>query len=278
MKGRHLHYTPDELAVVEVLSALPRDVIVAELAHVFGRTDLTADNVRQLCIRRGWTTRERWTADEDAQMRELFPHRPTIEVARQIGRSYAATHQRAAKLGLKKTAAFHASAASGRIKKGERRAPGTEFKKGITPANKGVRGRKGWAPGRMKETQFTKGKTPHTWMPVGSTRLIDGYEYTKVTDHRNVPYTVNWKPTHWLRWEAVHGPVPKGHALKCLDGNRLNTEASNWECVARGVLARLNGGRMKKRIAFDAAPAEIKPTVMALAKLEHLASKRRAAA
>jgi hypothetical protein len=127
----------------------------------------------------------------------------------------------------------------------------------------------------MKETQF--GNKP-VWnhQPIGATRIdSEGYEWTKVQDLPKVRTDVNWRPTHTLRWEAVHGPVPKGHALKCLDGNRLNTAPENWESVPRGVLARLNGGPHKKRVAFDAASADIKPTVMALAKLEHAAATRR---
>jgi hypothetical protein len=61
-------------------------------------------------------------------------------------------------------------------------------------------------------------------------------------------------------------PIPKGHRLKCLDGNKLNADLSNWELVPVGLLPRLNGrfGR-----GYDEAPAELKPAIMAVAKLEH---------
>jgi hypothetical protein len=62
--------------------------------------------------------------------------------------------------------------------------------------------------------------------------------------------------------------VPEGCALKCLDGNKRNTDPANWEAVPRELLPRLNGrfGR-----GYDAAPAEIKPVIMATAKLEYAA-------
>jgi hypothetical protein len=43
----------------------------------------------------------------------------------------------------------------------------------------------------------------------------------------------------------------------------------NWELVPRAILPLLNGGRNKRGIAYDQAPAELKPTVMAIAKLRH---------
>lgn len=120
----------------------------------------------------------------------------------------------------------------------------------------------------MKETQFTAGQAGWNYKPVGSERIVDGYRYTKVSDIRRVPWTVNWKPTHVLLWEKTHGSVPEGYALKCLDGDRLNVDPSNWTVVPRAILPRLNGrfGR-----GFDQAPAELKPTILAVAKLEHAA-------
>jgi len=38
---------------------------------------------------------------------------------------------------------------------------------------------------------------------------------------------------------------------------------------AGALLPRLNGGGRKQNIAYDTAPAELKPTLMAVAKLEH---------
>ena len=68
----------------------------------------------------------------------------------------------------------------------------------------------------------------------------------------------------WL-WEQKHGPLPEGMCLKC-KGDPLNTDPSNWEVVPRGLLPRLNNrwGR-----GYDSAPDELKPTIMAVAKLEH---------
>jgi hypothetical protein len=57
-------------------------------------------------------------------------------------------------------------------------------------------------------------------------------------------------------------------ALKCLDGDRTNTDASNWEAIPRALLPQLSG---RWRMPYDAAEPELRPTLMAIAKLAHQA-------
>lgn len=273
MRRPRLTYSSEELAFVQARADMARPALHAAFVAQFGRHDVTMDHLTGLCKRKRWATRVRWSAAEDAVLVARFADTNTEHLAQELGRPVSSTYQRAYKLGLSKSAAYLASDQAGRLR-GDVGVT-TRFQKGMTPANKGVKRGKGWGPGRMRETQFGKGGTPHTWMPVGSTRLIGGYEYTKISDVRHVPYTVNWRESHRLKWEAVHGPIPDGHALKCLDGNRQNTDPSNWACVPRAVLPRLNGGPRKRRLAFDEAPAELKPTLLTLAQLEHAAKQRR---
>lgn len=178
-----------------------------------------------------------WAPDEEAQLCARYPHEPTAEIARDLRRSLTATYAHAAQLGLAKTAAYLASPAACRLRRPEGPDhPGfrTQFKLGHVPANKGPR-RPGWFRGRMRDTQFKPGHRQR-WMPVGSTRLIDGYVYRKVSDTPKVPYTVNWKPEHHLIWTRVHGPVPKGHALAFKNSDRMDLRLDNLECVPRREL------------------------------------------
>ena len=154
---------------------------------------------------------------------------------------------------------------------------------GSVPHNRGKKcepGRGGNHP-NARRTQFTKGERRGVaiklYKPIGTERIAkDGYLERKV--HDGMPLQSRWRAVHLINWEVVNGPLPKGHALKCLDGNRLNTAAENWECVPRALLPRLAGGnRYRRTLAFDDAPAELKPTIMAVAKLEHRARKARAA-
>jgi hypothetical protein len=154
------------------------------------------------------------------------------------------------------------------------------FEKGQVSHNKGKKcepDRGGNHPNARK-TQFRKGErrgvAVKLWKPVGTERIAkDGYLERKVNN--DLPLQRRWRAVHLVEWEAVNGPVPEGHCLKCLDGNKLNTSPDNWACIPRALLPRLNGGnRYRDVLAFDDAPAELKPTVLAIAKLEHAARHR----
>lgn len=150
-----------------------------------------------------------------------------------------------------------------------------QFEKGMTPANKGrpcPEGVGGRHPNARK-TQFRKGQEPHNTKGPGHESIgDDGYVWI-VTDRIN-PWTgaSTWRvhKHRWL-WEQANGPVPEGYVLKSLDGDKLNTDPSNWEAVPRGLLPRLNG---RSGRAYDHAPDQLKPTIMAIAKLEHAVKGR----
>lgn len=159
-----------------------------------------------------------------------------------------------------------------RKRKGWRTGRTGRFAKGMTPANKGKLcppGKGGRHPNARK-TQFKKGHgrtgvAVTLYKPIGTERLSkDGYLERKIND--GMPLQARWRAVHLVRWEEINGRLPKGHALKSLDGNKLNTDPSNWELVPRGLLPRLNNRHGRN---YDGAPAELKPTLMAVAKLEH---------
>jgi len=126
---------------------------------------------------------------------------------------------------------------------------------------------KGWfAPGG-------DGRQSRPEMPLGTERLgRSGYLERKIRmDGRGGE---RWRFVHTLRWEDAHGPVPPGHVLKCLDGDRLNTDPANWACIPRALLPRLAGGR-HGRLPYDTAPPELRPALLAIARLEHAAREAR---
>lgn len=148
------------------------------------------------------------------------------------------------------------------------------FVKGQAPANKGKS--MPYHP-NSAATRFQKGsrtgRAAENYQPIGAERITkDGYRQRKV--HDGLPMQSRWQLVQRLEWEAAHGPIPEGFCLKCKGGDRMNTDPSNWILVSRGVLARLNGGRHRKRIPYDAAAAELKPTVLAIAQVEQRAHER----
>jgi len=92
----------------------------------------------------------------------------------------------------------------------------------------------------MRETQFKPGTPSWRWMPIGSTRLIDGYRYRKVSDVPKVAYTVNWKPEHVLLWTAAHGSVPPRSVIVFGNGDKADIRIENLACISRRELMAHN--------------------------------------
>lgn len=113
------------------------------------------------------------------------------------------------------------------------------FEKGHVPANKGKHPP---TVGRMAETQFKKGHLPHNTKPIGYERINkDGYVEVKVKMRPSSPLcNDNFAPKHRLIWEAVNGPIPKGHKLIFADGDKTNITLDNLLLITDAQMARLN--------------------------------------
>lgn len=110
------------------------------------------------------------------------------------------------------------------------------FQKGCTPPNKGSKGVYNVGGNR---TSFKPGRKPKNYLPVGSERIdTDGYTLIKVQDEG--PWQERWKHKYRVLWEEVHGPIPKGHCLIFLDGNKQNLSLNNLQLITKKQLARLN--------------------------------------
>lgn len=178
-----------------------------------------------------------WQPEEDAQLRQLYSGVATTQIGQRMGRPIAAIYNRAKHLGLKKSAAYLATLAA--ASKLPVVGAAFRFPKGHAPANKGTR-RPGWSAGRMQETQFKKGQSGWNWHAIGSRRLCGGYLYTKISDHRRVPWTKNWRPTHILHWETYRGPVPRGFKLRFKNGDRRDIRIGNLEALTHAEMMRRN--------------------------------------
>jgi hypothetical protein len=107
----------------------------------------------------------------------------------------------------------------------------TQFKKGLTPWNKGKKG----VNFGGKQTQFKAGNLPRNYKPVGTQRTnAGGYVEIKIADPKT------WKPKHIIVWEATNGPVPKGNVVLFADGNQQNVTLENLLLISRSKLAVMN--------------------------------------
>jgi len=141
-------------------------------------------------------------------------------------------------MGLRKSVEYLAGPEACRLRRGDNVGAGTRFRPGHVPVNKGTR-RPGYSPGRMAKTQFKPGSKPHTWRPIGTTRLSkDGYLQRKISDTGDS--LSDWVGVHILVWREAHGPVPKGFAVAFKDRNRTHITLDNLELISRRELMQRN--------------------------------------
>jgi len=168
--------------------------------------------------------RRKWSDAEIELLEREYPTRPSRELATLLGVDLSSLQKKTSLLGLKKTAEFLASPASGRLtpESCEIGKP-HRFPPGHVSPNKFPRG-PGYAPGRMAETQFKKGQRDRKWTPIGTIRISsNGYALRKV---RDVPRAgrFNWEFVHRLVWAEANGPIPPGHVVSFRPG-RFTTDA-----------------------------------------------------
>jgi hypothetical protein len=188
------------------------------------------------------TSRKFWTPAEEAHLRQHYADTLTVDLAPLYGRTIKQVLAKANALGLRKSVELISATARERSTRPDHGGRKTQFGPGHPPANKGLR-RPGWAPGNMGKTQFKPGQKPHTWLPVGSTRIVDDQLQLKVNDSPG-PNSVRWHPMSRVVWERTHGPVPAGHKVVFRPG-RATTDAAlitldAVECISDAELMRRN--------------------------------------
>lgn len=269
MKGRSIAYTQAMMAWLEANRLMVISDYHAAFQAAFARPEISALNLHSLRKRKGWKTgregnrykgrHRKFSAAEMAWLgaNKLLPiadyHRAFVSAFPREDVHAGNLHALRKRMGWKTGRTGH-------------------FEPGHAPANKG----KACAPGsggrhpNAQRTQFKKGQEPRNTKYLGHERTnSDGYVEISVAETN--PYTGyhrRYVHKHVHLWEARNGPVPDGHCLKCLDGNKANTAPENWELISRGVLSRLNGGPRRRRVGYDAAPVDLKPTLLVLAQVE----------
>lgn len=274
MRGQRITYSAAEMAWLEANRTMVISDYHRAFQAAFERPDVAALNLHALRKRKGWKvgrakgrTAGRLLRYSQAEMAWL---RDNCTMA--IGDYHTAFVE-----AFKRDDVSPGKLQSLRKRHGWKTGRTGHFAKGGEPANKGKvcpPGTGGRHPNAQR-TQFRKGQQPHNTKYLGHERInVDGYVEISVAEtNPHTGFERRYVHKHVYLWESANGPVPEGYCLKALDGDRTNTDPSNWEAVPRGVLPRLNGGRATRIMAYDAAPADLKPTLLALAKVEHKASQ-----
>lgn len=212
-------------------------------------------------------SRRPWSLGELAALRRLYPDTPTAKIAARLRRTLTTVYQAAYRLGLKKSAAYLSSPASGRTN--GRQGMGTRFLRGMTPWNKGAHYmpggniRAGWfKPGHRNAGHPTKAERP-----LGAERInVDGYRERKVTHSGRG--SERWRAVHVLMWESANGTVPRGHAVIFKNGDKTDIRLENLECLSRADLMRRN--------TYHRYPKEIALAIQLRGALQRQINKRAA--
>lgn len=271
MRGNRIKYSAEELAWIKACSDMPRADLHALFVQVWSRPEISLENIKSLCARKKWAAgpegrRRRTGVCTVLSSAEIAWLKENYRLSRsEVGPALRAAFPDGSNPSDKQITSW-------RKRNRMRTGNDASFKPGHTPWSKG---RKLGPNAKSAATQFKPGQKPHNSKPIGYESLNpDGYVLICV-DRPNPFYpdrATHMAFKHRELWEAKNGPVPEGYALKCLDGEKTNCDPSNWEAVPIGMLSRLNG-RTKR--GYDRAPPELKPIIMATAKLAHKASEIR---
>lgn len=104
------------------------------------------------------------------------------------------------------------------------------FEPGHVPVNKGKKGL--CAPG-CEKTQFRRGNLPGNTKPIGYERVTkDGYIEVKIAMRpSSKDCNDNFVAKHRLVWERKNGPIPEGHKIAFLDGDKTNCDIENLALI-----------------------------------------------
>lgn len=281
MKPRAIRYTDEEMAWLETNRMLVISDYHRGFIEAFGRHDVSAPNLHGLRKRKGWKV-GRAPGRTAGRLRKFSP-REIAWLSDNRGLPIADYHRAFRSLFARDDVTAEALHAL-RKRQGWKTGRTGQFIKGQAAPNKGKvcpPGTGGRHPNARK-TQFKKGQEPPNTKYLGHERVnCDGYVEISVAEtNPHTGYSRRYVHKHVHLWEAANGPVPAGHCLKCLDGDKTNTDPSNWLLIPRGVLPRLNGGRATRVMPYAEAPAELKPVLLTMARLQHQARelRRRASA
>lgn len=221
-------------------------------------------------------TRRRWTADEDETLRVNFPMWPAFLIAHLVGHSVSSVYQRAARLGIEKHPDHWRNPMAHLWNSVNNPATiAARFKPGLVPANKGLR-RPGYAPGRMAETQFRKGRPAceaRNYVAIG-TEKIDPKRNAlvrKVTDDPSIFPVNRWQPVAKIVWESAHGPVPKGHVVRFRDGMKSLVASE----ITLNCLELVSQRENMLRNSFHNYPKEVAHAVQLRSVLSRVINRRK---
>lgn len=177
------------------------------------------------------------TSKQVQEILKRYPNERAVDISADYNVSVTHIYKTAHRYGVCKSEEFRSSPASGRIQKGQRLSPNTEFKKGVSNPGRNPEliiknkiKRLKW-----KESLFKKGHKPYNTAKDGEIRFRPGVGYYFIRIAEN-----NWEFYHRHLWKKHHGSIPEGHNILFKDGNKKNCVIENLECISNSELGEKN--------------------------------------
>jgi hypothetical protein len=199
--------------------------------------------------------RKLFTLQEINFLKSNYSDKNTQWIADQLNRPISSIYNKAASIGLKKSAEYLNSPECGRLKKGNQVGKKSQFKKGQKPFNKGQKQTDYMSPEAIVKTiatRFNKGNTPHNTKYDGYESVIGGYVYVRISKGVKVL-------KQRMLWEKVNGSIPKNGNIIFKDGNPLNFDMNNLDLLTHSELMTLN--------SIHRYPEEVKKSIRLISKL-----------
>lgn len=198
---------------------------------------------------------------QDKILEILYPYIPAQVLGDYLGLTVSQVYNRTYKRGIKKDPKVKQQMAKRLFLKAGNQ---TRFKKGSKSWNEGKK-----CPNLLltnaAKTMFKPGNKPHNTkednaMSIRTDTSGRKYYYSKLADSK-------WVLTHRLIWEQAHGPIPAKHIVRFIDGNTMNLQLSNLECIPMGENATRN--------TIHRFPDDLKKVIRLKAKLnKHIKNKQ----
>jgi len=201
-----------------------------------------------------------WIDSEIEILKRDYPKVEAKIIASTLNKGYRSVLNKAFYLGLKKDESFF-SAMGERLKESGK---AHRFSKGHVPNNKGKKQTEFMsveAIEKIKATQFKKGNLPHN-------TKTDGYiiiRKDKRGAYKWIKKEGKMQPLHIWNWKTEKSEIPKGYNVIFKDGNTLNCNIDNLDCISKE--------ENMKRNTIHNYPVELKNDIRKVSKLKRLIKK-----
>ena len=182
--------------------------------------------------------RRSWSDDERQVLTEMFADNYTETICSILNRSYGSVSSQSFLMGLKKSEAFMKMELQRQAQRLKGSSKQHRYTKGCIPSNKGKK-MSDEVYQKVKNTMFKKGHLSHNayhdWHEVlRKDKCGKDYLMIKLPGERKLKYKHIWL------YELKYGKVKKGFNVAFKDGNQLNCNIENLECISNAELMKRN--------------------------------------